>query len=80
MPFPLSRIRSRFPSLNLSHAGRQRVYFDNPAGTQIAKQSLQRMNDCRLSEGMDPGFLKIMPPRFPLRVTCSVCCSPPEVV
>lgn len=44
MPFPISRIRARFPSLSLSHAGRQRVYFDNPAGTQLAKQSLQRMN------------------------------------
>lgn len=44
VPFPVSRIRSRFPSLALKHSGRQRVYFDNPAGTQIAKQALQRMN------------------------------------
>jgi hypothetical protein len=35
---------------------------------------------CRLSEGMDPGFLKIMPPWVPRWVTCSLCCSPPEVV
>jgi hypothetical protein len=35
---------------------------------------------CRLSEGMDPGFLKTMDPPNPRRVTGSLCCSPPEVV
>ena len=55
MPFPISRVRARFPSLNLSHAGRQRVYFDNPAGTQIAKQSLRRMNDYLLHSVANSG-------------------------
>lgn len=45
MSLPISRIRSRFPSLSLMQSARRRVYFDNPGGTQIAKQSLQRMND-----------------------------------
>lgn len=39
MTLDLSTIRNQFPSLN-----RQAVFFDNPGGTQIAKQSLERIN------------------------------------
>ncbi len=39
MALDLSAIRSQFPSLN-----RPAVFFDNPGGTQIAKQSLDRIN------------------------------------
>jgi cysteine desulfurase family protein (TIGR01976 family) len=39
MTFDLSAIRSQFPSLN-----RPAIFFDNPGGTQIAKQSLDRIN------------------------------------
>jgi cysteine desulfurase family protein (TIGR01976 family) len=39
MPLNLSAIRSQFPSLN-----RPAIFFDNPGGTQIAKQSLDRIN------------------------------------
>jgi cysteine desulfurase family protein (TIGR01976 family) len=39
MTLDLSAIRSQFPSLN-----RPAIFFDNPGGTQIAKQSLDRMN------------------------------------
>jgi cysteine desulfurase family protein (TIGR01976 family) len=39
MTLDLSTIRSQFPALN-----RDAVFFDNPGGTQIAKQSLQRVN------------------------------------
>jgi cysteine desulfurase family protein (TIGR01976 family) len=39
MTLDLSAIRSHFPSLN-----RPVVFFDNPGGTQIARQSLQRVN------------------------------------
>ena len=48
VPFPIDRIRTRFPSLSLRNGGRQRIYFDNPAGTQIAGQTLERMNDYML--------------------------------
>jgi cysteine desulfurase family protein (TIGR01976 family) len=34
-----SAIRSKFPSLN-----RPEIFFDNPGGTQIARQSLERVN------------------------------------
>lgn len=39
MTLNLSRIRSQFPSLN-----RPAIFFDNPGGTQIARQSLDRIN------------------------------------
>ncbi len=40
MSLDLSIIRSQFPSLN-----RPAVFFDNPGGTQIAKQSLDQVNE-----------------------------------
>ena len=39
MSLDLSAIRSQFPSLD-----RQAIFLDNPAGTQICKQSLERIN------------------------------------
>jgi len=39
MTLDLPAIRSQFPSLN-----RPAIFFDNPGGTQIAKQSLDRVN------------------------------------
>jgi len=39
MTLDLSAIRSQFPALN-----RPAVFFDNPGGTQIARQSLERVN------------------------------------
>jgi cysteine desulfurase family protein (TIGR01976 family) len=39
MSLDIQRIRAQFPAL-----ARSAVFFDNPGGTQIAKQSLERMN------------------------------------
>jgi len=39
MPLDLNLIRQQFPSLD-----RPAIFFDNPGGTQIAKQSLDRIN------------------------------------
>ena len=39
MTFDVSAIRNQFPSLN-----RPEIFFDNPGGTQIARQSLARLN------------------------------------
>lgn len=39
MPLDISHIRSQFPSLD-----RPAIFFDNPGGTQIARQSLDRIN------------------------------------
>ena len=39
MPLDVSLVRQQFPSLN-----RPAIFLDNPAGTQISKQSLDRIN------------------------------------
>jgi cysteine desulfurase family protein (TIGR01976 family) len=39
MAIDISAIRAQFPSLN-----RPAIFFDNPGGTQIARQSLERIN------------------------------------
>lgn len=50
MTFDLSAIRSQFPSLE-----RPDIFFDNPGGTQIAKQSLDRISryliECNANHG-----------------------------
>jgi cysteine desulfurase family protein (TIGR01976 family) len=50
MPLDLSVIREQFPSLD-----RPAAFFDNPGGTQIAKQSLERINkyllECNSNHG-----------------------------
>ena len=35
MLFPISEVRSKFPSLSLLDGDRARAYLDNPAGTQV---------------------------------------------
>jgi len=40
-----ARVRAHFPALNQDHPGAPApLFFDNPAGTQIAAEALQRMN------------------------------------
>jgi len=46
MPFDLASIRACFPSLSLTDADRPRVYFDNPAGTQVPASVISAMADC----------------------------------
>jgi cysteine desulfurase family protein (TIGR01976 family) len=50
MSLDLGAIRQQFPALN-----RSAIFFDNPGGTQIAKQSLDRMNqyllECNANHG-----------------------------
>jgi len=46
MPFDLDIVRSQFPSLAITDDGRRRIYFDNPAGTQVPTMVIDRMADC----------------------------------
>ena len=43
MNHPIERVRAAFPSLSETDAGRRRIYFDNPAGTQVPKQVIDRL-------------------------------------
>jgi cysteine desulfurase family protein (TIGR01976 family) len=41
--FPVDAVRRCFPSLAARSGRAARVYFDNPAGTQVARQAMERM-------------------------------------
>jgi cysteine desulfurase family protein (TIGR01976 family) len=55
MALDLTLIRSQFPALSLPHGDGARVYLDNPAGTQVPTQVLDRMHqalvDCNANMG-----------------------------
>ncbi len=38
----VASVRPQFPALKIADAGRPRVYFDNPAGTQVPQQVIDR--------------------------------------
>ncbi len=40
--FDVATVRQQFPALSLKDDGRPRVYFDNPAGTQVPQQVISR--------------------------------------
>lgn len=45
MALDLPRIRAQFPALSITDDGRPRLYFDNPAGTQVPQRVIDRMLD-----------------------------------
>ena len=54
-PFPIEAIRAHFPALSLKDQGRPRVYFDNPAGTQVPRAVLQRTEECLIRANANLG-------------------------
>lgn len=48
--FPIAAVRAQFPALATTDAGRRRIYFDAPGGTQICSQAIARMGG-HLSRG-----------------------------
>jgi len=55
MAVDLERIRAQFPSLAQSDNGLPRLYFDNPAGTQVPQSVADRMADCLLYKSANIG-------------------------
>jgi cysteine desulfurase family protein (TIGR01976 family) len=55
MPYDLATIRQQFPSLSQTDAGIPRLYFDNPAGTQVPQSVADRMVDCLLYKSANTG-------------------------
>ncbi|MEM8817296.1 MAG: cysteine desulfurase-like protein [Pseudomonadota bacterium] len=55
MPFNLDTVRAAFPSLALLDDGKRRIYFDNPAGTQVPSRVLDRMRDSMLHANANLG-------------------------
>ena len=45
MAFEVNKIRKQFPALSMIDDGKPRIYFDNPGGTQVPRQVLNRMEN-----------------------------------
>ena len=43
--FDVARVRQHFPALAVRDEGRQRIYLDNPAGTQVPRQVIERTTE-----------------------------------
>jgi cysteine desulfurase family protein (TIGR01976 family) len=55
MSFDLEAIRAQFPALALTDNGTRRIYFDNPAGTQVPLRVAEAMSDCLLNTNANLG-------------------------
>jgi cysteine desulfurase family protein (TIGR01976 family) len=55
MAFDIDAVRAQFPALAISDDGRRRIYFDNPAGTQVPAAVAAAMSDCLLSSNANLG-------------------------
>lgn len=53
--FPVDKVRAEFPSLSLSDEGKDRIYFDNPAGTQVPKSVAAAVSGYMLSNASNYG-------------------------
>ncbi len=55
MSFDLEAVRAQFPALALTDNGTRRIYFDNPAGTQVPVSVAAAMSDCLLGRNANLG-------------------------
>lgn len=55
MNYNLDAVRDHFPSLSIEDNGRPRVYFDNPAGTQVPTIVVERMTECLIEANANLG-------------------------
>lgn len=55
MSYDLASVRSCFPALAETDNGQPRIYFDNPAGTQVPQLVVDRMADCLLQKNANLG-------------------------
>lgn len=55
MQFDLESVRSQFPALSITDDGVRRIYFDNPAGTQVPVSVANAMSDCLLHKNANLG-------------------------
>lgn len=51
----IAAIRTQFPALALKADGHARIYFDNPAGTQVPQQVIDRTVDCLANRNANLG-------------------------
>jgi cysteine desulfurase family protein (TIGR01976 family) len=53
--FPVDLIRQEFPALARGKDEQSAVYFDNPAGTQVSRRVLERMQDTMVNRNANLG-------------------------
>lgn len=53
--FDVGRARAQFPALALTDSGKPRIYFDNPAGTQVPQQVIDRTVDVLVNRNANLG-------------------------
>ncbi|MFN4141560.1 cysteine desulfurase-like protein [Aestuariivirga sp.] len=53
--FDVASCRAQFPALSIADGGRPRVYFDNPAGTQVPRQVIDRTVECLTTKNANLG-------------------------
>jgi len=53
--YNLDAVRAQFPSLSITDNGQRRIYFDNPAGTQVPASVAEAMSDCLLKHNANQG-------------------------
>ena len=57
LKFEVAAARQQFPALALKDGGKPRVYFDNPAGTQVPQVVIDRMVDVLKAKNANLGGL-----------------------
>jgi cysteine desulfurase family protein (TIGR01976 family) len=55
VPYDLNAVRAQFPALGVTDDGQRRIYFDNPAGTQVPASVAAAMSDCLLTSSANLG-------------------------
>jgi len=55
MRYGAKAIRSEFPALSVRDDGVPRIYFDNPAGTQVPQSVVDKMTECLLESNANLG-------------------------
>ncbi|MCP9230773.1 cysteine desulfurase-like protein [Mesorhizobium sp. LMG 17147] len=55
MGFRIDAVRAKFPALSLTDKGRQRIYLDNPAGTQVPQTVGDAISRCLLTTNANLG-------------------------
>ena len=55
MAYSLDAIRAEFPALSIQDNGKPRIYFDNPAGTQVPQLVVDRMSECLIEANANLG-------------------------
>ena len=53
--FDVIATRRQFPALSIADHGQARIYFDNPAGTQVPQQVIDRTVDCLTARNANLG-------------------------